>query len=134
VSEKHRLPNAVRAVVERPVKKAVHEALAEASVTVVTDDPGAESWRDADGVASDDGDTATDAEGEGEDGSVSPEDGDSRSRRRRGLLGLAALVSLAALAAFVQYRRERRASGSDTTAVAGAESQGEAVFTTDTSG
>jgi hypothetical protein len=108
VSEQRRLPNAVGAVIEQPVKEAVHEALAEASVTVVTDDPGAESWRDADGAVLDDEDTETDAEDE--DGSTSSDDGDSRSRRRRGLLGLTALVPLAALAAFAQYRRKRGAS------------------------
>lgn len=102
MSPKNRLRRVADRFLKRPVKEAVHEALAEGRLTVVADEPGAEAWPESDGDESTDY-TETDTDEE----SASSSDGDSRRRRRRGLAGLAVLLPLAAVAAAVQYRRGR---------------------------
>lgn len=105
-SSEYRLPKAVENAIKRPVREAVGEALAEASVTVEADET------DADATAGTSGD---DSNGESDSGPASSESstgGRSGSRRRRGLLGLGVLVPLVGLAAVARYRRERDGSSS----------------------
>lgn len=95
----YRLPKALEAAIKTPVREAVDEALADASVTVEAD----EADSDASGAGSTD-ETDTDQTSSASTTDDASQSG-SRSWRRRGLLGLSVLVPAAALAAFAQYRR-----------------------------
>lgn len=98
-SVEYRLPKALEAAIKTPVREAVDEALADASVTIEAD----ETDSDASGEGSTD-ETDTDSASSASTTDDASQSG-SRSWRRRGLLGLGVLVPVAALAAFAQSRR-----------------------------